>query len=639
MKKILVVDNHPVILEFMSKILNRAGFEVVTAQDGLSALDLMQTHTPDVMFIDLVMPNIDGKKLCHIIRRMPQFNHTRLIILSGIACEEQINLDELGAEACIAKGNFAEMSRHVLTLLGESDSPAPVETESKMFGFDALHPRAITQELLAANRHFQLILESIAEGIVELNSEYRIIYANPTAKAIIGMADEKLLGAPFAILFEEADQQVVKNKLQNLDDLPSVISEDSPVAMSGKKLAVKFVPIRGEASGIIAILNDISEKKRLADQLQRAQKMEAVGLLAGGIAHDFNNILTAIVGNVSLAKMYLKPEEKAFQKLQEAEKASLRARNLTLQLLTFAKGGAPIKRPVSLAKIIPECCKYALKDPAVQCRIELDEDLWRVDVDKGQFSQAIHNILTNAEQAMPHGGLVRITARNRVYDPRVDAQMKFANYVELTITDQGEGIAEEHLSKIFDPYFTTRQKGGGLGLTIAYSIVKNHKGVLTVESTPGTGTSVSVQVPAALKPRREAGKIGLFKARGKVLVMDDEEIVRDVVSEMLEFIGFAVEVVADGAAAVERYEAALKSDAPFDVVIMDLIVPEGLGGKDAVKQLLEVDPKAKVIVSSGYSNDPIMSKHEEYGFKGVAIKPFKIEDLSRTLQEVINGSV
>ena len=639
MKKILVVDNHPVILEFMSKILSRAGFEVVTAQDGLSALDLMQTHTPDVMFIDLVMPNIDGKKLCHIIRRMPQFNHTRLIILSGIACEERINLDELGAEACIAKGNFAEMSRHVLALLGEDGSAGPVDAEAKMFGFDAFHPRAVTQELLAANRHFQLILESIAEGIVELNSEHRIIYANLTAKAIIGLADEKLLGEPFPMLFEASDQQVVRQKLRQLDNLPSAISEDAPVAMSGKKLAVKFVPIRGEASGIIAILNDISEKKRLTDQLQRAQKMEAIGLLAGGIAHDFNNILTAIVGNVSLAKMYLKPEDKAYQKLQEAEKASLRARNLTLQLLTFARGGAPIKRPLSLAEIIPECCKYALKDPAVQCRLELDDNLWRVDVDKGQFSQAIHNILTNAAQAMPGGGLVRITARNRVYDPKVDEQMKFVNYVELTITDQGEGIAAEHLSKIFDPYFTTRQKGGGLGLTIAYSIVKNHKGVLTVESTPGKGTTVSVQVPAALRPERKAGKIGLFKARGKVLVMDDEEIVRDVVREMLEFIGYAVEVVADGTAAVERYQAAMSSDAPFDVVIMDLIVPEGLGGKEAVKQLLEVDPKAKVIVSSGYSDDPIMSNYEEYGFKGVAIKPFKIEDLSRTLQEVINAAV
>lgn len=638
MKRILVVDNHPVILEFMSKVLNRAGFEVLTAQDGLSALDLMQTHTPDVMFIDLVMPNIDGKKLCHIIRRMPQFNNTRLIILSGIACEEQIPLDELGAEACIAKGSFAEMSRHVLNLLGQHDNAPVVASDSRAFGSDDLHSRAITKELLAANRHFQLILESIAEGIVELNSEHRIIYANPTAKAIIGMTDEKLLGEQFPRLFEAVDQKVVKQKLLELDNISSVITEDSPVAMSGKRLAIRFVPILGEAGGIIAILNDISDKKRLADQLQRAQKMEAIGLLAGGIAHDFNNILTAIVGNVSLSKMYLKPEDRAFKKLQEAESASVRARNLTLQLLTFAKGGAPIKRPVPVVEIISECCQYALKNPAVQCRIDLEENLWPVDVDKGQFSQAIQNILVNAEQAMPRGGIVRIRARKRVFDPKVDPRMRYENYVELTITDEGEGIAEEHLYKIFDPYFTTRQKGGGLGLTIAYSIIKNHKGVLNVESTPGKGTSLILHIPAVVKPERPVGKFGLIKARGKVLVMDDEEIVRDVVSEMLEFIGYSVEVAADGAAAVDCYKAAMNSNAPFDAVIMDLIVPEGIGGKEAVKLLLDVDPKAKIIVSSGYSDDPIMSDYEAYGFKGVVIKPFKIDDLGRTLQEMISAA-
>lgn len=636
MKKILVVDNHPVILKFMTQLLSEAGHQVLTAQDGLSALDLLQTYTPDVMFIDLVMPNIDGKKLCRIVRRMPDFDSVRVIILSGIAVEEKINVEELGADACIAKGTFAEMSENVLRALGSCRQEV-CEVQSAMLGQEAICRRAITQELLAVNRHFELILESIAEGILELNCEGRIIYANPIAKSILGIPEESFLGRELFHFFAEGDQHRIKNMLADMNFSKTAIGEDEPVCLDGNQLLVQFLPFAGEAQGTIVILNDITEKRRMAERLQQAQKMEAIGLLAGGLAHDFNNILTAILGNVSLAKMYLKSDDKSYLRLEEAEKASMRAKDLTLQLLTFARGGAPVKKKAPLAEIVNECCRYTLKNPAVRCEIALDKSLWPVDVDRGQISQAIQNLLANAEQSMPQGGVIRIAAQNKNLEEEHSLPLERGKYVELLLADQGVGISEEHLHKIFDPYFTTKSRRSGLGLTIAYSIVKNHKGYIRVESKRGQGTSFYIYLPAAHetgKNEKQRAKPILRKSR--ILVMDDETFVREVVGEMLDFIGFTAEFAQDGMEAVKQYEEAMNSGNRFDAVIMDLTIPEGMGGKEAVKRLLEIDPEAKVIVSSGYSEDPVMSDYKSYGFKGVAAKPFKIEELNKTLHEVIS---
>lgn len=635
MKKILVVDNHPVILKFMTQLLTEAGHHVLTAEDGLSALDLLQTYIPNVMFVDLIMPNIDGKKLCKIIRRMPDFNDVRLIILSGVAIEEQINPQELGADACIAKGTFAEMSQNVLRALGHSQDDLHAR-DVFIYGRDEATPRVITEELLAVKKHFEVVLESISEGILELKTDGRIIYANPTAKSILNIPEEEFLGKPLSHLFASDDRQRVEEMLQGVKCGPPMIGEDAPVKLGACQLSLTFLPILEEMKGTIVILNDITEKRRMAEQLQQAQKIEAIGLLAGGIAHDFNNILTAILGNISLAKMYLKPEDKSYSRLAEAEKASTRAKSLTMQLITFARGGAPVKKRESLSEIVGECCKYNLKNPAVRCEIKLDETIWPVEVDRGQTAQAIQNLLVNAEQAMPQGGTLRISAQNRIIDETSNVPLQFGRYVELLLVDQGVGIQDKDLPKIFDPYFAAKNRGGGFGLAIAYSIVKNHKGYIRVESNPDKGTRFYVYLPAATEaPRKPKGKKRLPSGKGRVLVMDDEKIVRDVVGEMLQFIGYKADFAKDGGAAVEKYKEAMASGSQFDAVIMDLTVPEGLGGKEAVKLLLDVDSKARVIVASGYSHDPIMSDYESFGFKGVVTKPFQIEDLDRVLQEVM----
>jgi nitrogen-specific signal transduction histidine kinase/CheY-like chemotaxis protein len=408
--------------------------------------------------------------------------------------------------------------------------------------------------------------------------------------------------------------------------------------LDAKRLSVKFLPIAGELHGTLVVLNDITEKTRLAEQLQQARKMEAIGLLAGGIAHDFNNILTAILGNVSLAKMYLRPDNKSYMRLEEAEKASMRAKDLTLQLLTFARGGAPVKKKASLAEIVGECCRYTLKEPAVRCETKLEEDLWPVDLDKGQISQALQNLLANAEQSMPAGGNIRIRVQNRNLEEDHDLPLEPGRYVELALADQGMGIPEENLPRIFDPYFTTKNRRSGLGLTIAYSIVKNHKGHIRVESKPGEGTVFYVYLPASSESETDKRAVEPSVLRKcRVLVMDDEVFVRDVVGEMLEFIGFKAEFAADGTAAIKQYEDAMAAGGRFDAVIMDLTIADGMGGREAIKRLLEIDPEAKVIVSSGYSDDPVMSDYKSYGFKGVAVKPFKLDELNKTLHEVITS--
>jgi len=312
---------------------------------------------------------------------------------------------------------------------------------------------------------------------------------------------------------------------------------------------------------------------------------------------------------------------------------------LTLQLLTFARGGAPVKKTASLAEIIGECCRYTLRNPAVRCEIKLDKTLWPVDVDKGQIGQAIQNVLANAEQSMPEAGVIRISAQNRNLEENYNLPLERGRYVELSLADRGVGIPQENLPKIFDPYFTTKNRRSGLGLTIAYSIVKNHKGNIRVESEPGKGTTFYIYLPAASEAGMNKEGEPRILRKCRVLVMDDEAFVRDIVGEILEFIGCEAEFAADGIAAIKRYKEAMIAGNPFDAVIMDLTIPEGMGGREAIKRLLEIDPNAKVIVSSGYSEDPVMSDHKSYGFKGVAVKPFQIEELNKTLHEVLSSDL
>jgi PAS domain S-box-containing protein len=385
---------------------------------------------------------------------------------------------------------------------------------------------------------------------------------------------------------------------------------------------------------------DITERQALREETLRAQKLESIGILAGGIAHDFNNILSGILGNINLARMWTNAQEKAYQRLVEAEKGVLRAKDLTTQLLTFAKGGSPVKKICDLKTLLRESATFALMGSNVGLQFSIPDDLRLVECDEGQISQVIQNVVINAGQAMPDGGQVEVGAENLAVTAEHGLPLSDGDYVKISVKDYGIGIPERYLSRVFDPYFTTKQKGSGLGLATAYSIVKSHQGFMNVESEVSAGSTFFVYLPASDKSASDetAPQDITLRGSGRILVMDDEEQVRTVVGEMLQLMGYKVVLAEEGKAAVELYRSAMNAGKPFDAVIMDLTVPGGMGGREAMKELLAIDPDAKAIVSSGYSTDPVMARPEEYGFKGVVAKPFHAGDLHDVLRKVMGES-
>jgi two-component system, cell cycle sensor histidine kinase and response regulator CckA len=389
-----------------------------------------------------------------------------------------------------------------------------------------------------------------------------------------------------------------------------------------------------------AMLMDITEHKAMEDDLLKARKLESIGLLAGGIAHDFNNMLAGILGNVELAKLYAIHDEKVYARLEAAEDATIRAKDLTLQLLTFSKGGAPLKQTIDIGEVLKENVIFALRGSATKSEVSIPDGLWPIDADEGQMTQVFNNLIINADQAMPSGGTITVTCGNAILGASDVLSLQGGKYVKISIADQGIGIPKEFLQKIFDPYFTTKKRGSGLGLATCFSIIKRHGGQILVESELGTGTTFHIYLPASegMVQKKPLEMEGLMKGQGRILVMDDDVAVRDTSMNVLKALGYEVAVVPDGNSALISFQKAKASGKPFDLVIMDLTIPGGLGGKETIKKLLEIDPDAKAIVSSGYSNDPVMAEYEHYGFKGVVAKPFKIRELGETVYRVIHTS-
>ena len=384
-------------------------------------------------------------------------------------------------------------------------------------------------------------------------------------------------------------------------------------------------------------LTDITDRKRLEEEILKAEKLESLGILAGGLAHDFNNILTTILGNVSMAKYQASPESDIFELLSHAETASKRARSLTSQLLTFAKGGAPVKETASLGDIIKESSLFVMSGSKSICEFSIQEDLWHVDIDVGQISQVINNIVINANQAMPERGVIEITAENLIIDEANGWELKPGRYVRMSFRDEGIGISEKHLSKIFDPYFTTKHAGSGLGLATAYSIINKHGGIITVESRMEIGSTFHIYLPASEKAVLEEEEEKIITGKGKILVMDDQAPLKIMLGHVLNRLGYEPEFAEDGVEAIRMVEEAKNANEPYDAVILDLTIPGGMGGKETIKKLLAIDPDIKAIVSSGYFDDPVMANFQEYGFKGRLMKPFEISPLSKVLHEVIKG--
>lgn len=499
--------------------------------------------------------------------------------------------------------------------------------------------------LRESEKKYKELADSLPQTVFEFDETAALSYANSIGLRTFGYTQEDLKNGLNAL-----DMVVPEDRERAREHIASTLRGE-------RKENVEYTALRKDGSafpaavhsnrvlrdkkpvGLRGLLIDMSERKRFETEVLKTQKLESLGILAGGIAHDFNNMLTAIVGNLHLARTQHKPSDEIAKRLEEAEKTALNARDLTQQLLTFAKGGAPIRQTTSLADLIKDSTNFALSGSNVRCACNLAADLHLVDVDAEQIRQAFNNLIINARQAMPEGGLITISAENVLIDAQSRVPLKEGAYIKITCTDQGTGIPGDHLLKIFDPYFTTKQKNSGLGLSVTHSIIQKHDGAIQVESGPGGGTTFTLYLPASRRqtaeksPSHERGIAG----KARVLLMDDEAMIREAVGDILKRSGYDVECAEDGAEAIRVFQHAREEQRPFDAVIMDLTVPGGMGGKEATQKLRTIAPELKAIVSSGYSNDPIMANFRDYGFSGVIAKPYRATELNRILRHVITG--
>ncbi len=500
-----------------------------------------------------------------------------------------------------------------------------------------------------SERFVKNILDTVDESFLVIERDFRIMTANRAYCNSAGLALHEIVGRHCYELthralkpcHEDGEECAVWRAFET-GEPHSALHRHSDEKGDIMYVETKAFPLRndsGDVSSVIETVTNMTEKHLLEEERLKTQKLEAIGTLAGGIAHDFNNLLQGVFGYISMAKMTLDQKDKSLYLLDQAEKALHMSVSLTTQLLTFSKGGKPVKKRIELRPIIDNAARFALSGSRVDCRIEVDEKLCMIEGDEGQIGQVIQNIVLNSDQAMPVGGTVVIAARNVCASQKgLPSLLKADNYVEISIKDTGIGIPEQYLSKIFDPYFTTKEKGSGLGLATSYSIIKNHGGLIDVKSELGKGSAFSIYLPAIEADREREETISTRNEtvrKGRILVMDDEEIVRDVVGRLIGAFGHEVEFAVDGEEAIFRYREAMSSGKRFDVVILDLTIHGGMGGEEAIRELLKIDPDINAIVSSGYIDNSTISEHKIHGFKACLSKPYTINGLKETLDGLL----
>ena len=418
-KKIIIVDNHPVILKFMTDLLEKQGYRVKTAKDSLSALKIIDTWIPDAMFIDMVMPNISGDKLCKIIRSMPELNKVYIIILSAIAAEAKIDFLEIGADACIAKGSFDKMSKHVIDVLNVMDPENKKCRSGEIKGIEDVYEREIAKELLCAKKHFEVIMNNMSEGIFEMTQEAKIVYANPSAISLTGMTEEKLLTSDFYELFQENQREGMKNLANAAESAAQRQVDESIFDLNGKHVSINFLCVDDSANrSLVAVINDVTLRKQMENRLRDAKRAQAIATMAGGIAHNFNNALSAITGNIELLKMSI-PEAEIIEKYtDEMDKSAYRMANLTSQLLSYAEGGKYEVIIISANEIVENTLSLIqhTMDPGIQVEKNIAEDVSKVKADFTQIQMIISAIVANAQEALEGKGIIRISVKNEKID-------------------------------------------------------------------------------------------------------------------------------------------------------------------------------------------------------------------------------
>jgi signal transduction histidine kinase/AmiR/NasT family two-component response regulator len=645
----LVVDNSPVIRRIISYVLEGEGCEVTLAEDGLVALDHIAKRTPDIIFTDLIMPKIDGEKLGYIIRNTPELKDIFLVVLSGVALEDDAATLRIGADVCIAKGTVATMKVHIKGAL-ERYLSNQRGANGSIEGLEGLYPREVTKELLISKKHREIILARMTEGVVELNHQGRIVMVNSAALSLFDLPEARVLGAALADLVPQPAGERISQWREQLAAHgcfdPLVFTYDDPILLGALQVTCNLVPVaEDESFFIIAILQDVSRRKmmeqrqrQLEKELQRIRKLDAMSMMASGIAHDFNNLLTIINGNLEMAR-YMSRDESVNQLLSESAKAL----NLTVQLIrqftTFSDNYLPQKSQVQLRGLIEEILAHDLTSSEISFQIISGEEDLPITLDPDLVRQVFANLTKNAVDAMGAKGQIEVRI-DRVDGSdeatRTGQPVPAGDLVRIAYHDSGPGIAPAIVDQVFDPYFSTKQKGAqkgmGLGLTIVHSIVKKHGGVVRIDSPVDGGCTVTLYFPlqnAVITDTRFAGGKGSGR---RILVMDDEEMMRLINRKMFEHYGCLVSVASSGEEAVNLFRQQVDAGHPFDLTLLDLRVHSGMGGLEAARQIMDISPDAAVVAVSGDNTSEVMQRFDEYHFAAALAKPFSID----AVEELIN---
>ncbi len=515
--------------------------------------------------------------------------------------------------------------------------------------------RMKAEEALAEDKEYlSVTLRSIADGVITTDRDGSVVLLNRVAEELTGWRLPDAQGRPLGEVLRVVDEDT---REENADPFDRVAGSGEAVMLSegavllghdGTERIVSYsgAPIRsqiGKIRGLVLVIRDISERRKLEERLFKNRKLESVSVLAAGIAHDFNNILTGIMTSLFVARTQVKPESETYQLLSEAEQSAFRASSLTKQLLTFAKGSTPVRQRLPVRELIEETAGFCLSGSQADYELQLPEDLFDVELDRGQMDQALSSIIVNAEESMPNGGLIRIRAENRSIGSEHALPVRKGTYVTISITDQGGGIPEDDLHRVFDPYFTTKPNHNGLGLTTAHSVITQHEGCIDVESVAEKGSTFYIYLPAAPVQQQETDweiedSDESPVARRRVLFMDDEDYIRRTAAKLLEHIGYETTTAAKGEDVLDLYRESLDESRPFDVVVLDLSVNGGKGARETIADLRQLDPEVRAVVTSGYATDPILNDFRRFGFTAALSKPYTVQTIEQAISKALEES-
>jgi len=624
--KILLIEDDPESRRSLQRLIQRRGHEVTAVATAEEAEEMLRSETFPFLILDWMLPGKSGLDLCRELRAQPRGDEMFILLVTARQDAEDLERAlEAGANDYLTKPLDVALL-NVRLCVAERQIRELIERN---------HARTALEESACAMAD---ILENTTDGFFAVDHEWKFTFVNSEAEKLLGCTRVALIGQPLWRQFPELKDSPFELNFRR------VVSEQVSIAFEASDLAGRVwfeMHAYPSGTGMSVFFRDISDRKSSEEKRLTMSKLESLGTLAGGIAHDLNNILTVISGNIGLAQIEAPGDARnLLSYLAKAGQAAQHAARLSGQLLTFSKGGAPLKRITSLSDVLSRAAEFSLYGSNLRGELDVSADLWKADIDSGQIEQVINALVINAREAMPHGGVVRIAARNLEVADESGALVRPGRYVKVSVVDRGSGIPEHLVPKIFDPYFTTKPTASGLGLAISYSIIKKHGGLLHLESSSSEGSTFSFYLPAAEeKAELESGQPvdrPLQFNQQRVLVMDDEEAIRDLTSNLLGTLGYEATSVPDGTEAVKVYERALRRGEHFDAVILDATIRGGMGGVATIERLRDIDPQVTAIICSGYSDEAALSEFLTYGFRGALPKPFTRRELGEVLQRAFH---